>query len=251
MKWINKMNLASNGSAIVNRLLEESWDGDRYIGADYDGLKKTGYRIDFIEVLLNEQRHHCCYCLKQIDYTNITLEHVIPHKASTHEFSDYLTTSVLSNHVVHLSNFNRAQKEIPPPKYPHDIAYHNIIASCNSNAHCNHFRGSKFIAPLIFDPEVDKKVEYDSEGQIYSSEYDDSLFVLGLKSEDLRLYRKLWCSFANNAQNPASITEQDIEERIYDFIDDPDFDKFLGNFISEPSKKGTLLTFIWFYNYYK
>ena len=149
MKYIDKYIDETQGTQLIDKLLEDSWNEaeNRYVGVDYDGLSKPDCR----KLMLSEQQNLCCYCLGRIHSDNTTLEHIIPHKIEKEKFNEYLVVAVLTDNVIHKQDFDRNVKEIPPLKYPHDIAYHNLIASCDSKTHCNHFRGDKPIYPLIYE----------------------------------------------------------------------------------------------------
>ena len=164
MKYINKIPNEVLGKQIVDELLFDCWDNvyNIYKNADYLDLSRPHYKSRLQDLLLQEQSNLCCYCMKElVNYHTTTLEHIIPHKSKVGIFSSYLTRDELTNNVIHRDNFDRYTKVIPLVKYPHDIAYHNLIASCNSNIHCNNYRSDKKIEPLIFDANIETLVEYD------------------------------------------------------------------------------------------
>jgi len=258
MNFIDKSIHENQGNLIVDELLERSWiaDQNQYINANYeDGLCNNKYSSynDLTNILLENQHNNCCYCMKDITPAETTLEHIIPHKTKTQiEFNRYLVSNQLSNNVIYSSIFDKLTKIIPPLKYPHDVAYHNLVASCDSNSHCNHYRGNKYINTLFYDANIGEKIEYDDEGIAFSAEYIDDLAALGLSiTEDLKIYRKMWCEFSKTKADAEDVTEEDIEMLALTLKGDNKFERQLANFYGTPSKRQELLKYKWFFNYYK
>lgn len=259
MKHINKSTHQIAGNGVIDNLLRECWIDEQacYANADYDnGLcdnRKTS-KQDLMGVLLENQNHLCCYCMKHLmaDQTT-TLEHIIPHNIPSQEdFEEYLICPELTDNVIFRDNFEREIQVIPPQKYPHDIAYHNLVASCDSKIHCNNYRKSKFVRPLFYDSEIEDKIEYDAQGQIGSTEYSEELSKLGLlKNGELIIYRLMWSELARTRASVNDVTEEDIETQVFTMIDNPKFERLLNNFIGTPSKKEELLKYKWFFYYYK
>ncbi|MEB2778088.1 hypothetical protein SYJ56_22435 [Algoriphagus sp. D3-2-R+10] len=255
MQYIDKSILENRGKTIVNNLLKACWDNDenKYKNANYDTLSKDPFKTNFKEVLLEEQNNLCCYCMKNLSNNNTTtLEHIIPHKSKKEEFDIYNHPN-LNDNVLHMDEFRRDLNIIPPNKYPHDIAYHNLIASCDSNTHCNHGRGNKPIKVLIYNPNIHDEIEYNRKGHAYSEEYLDDLATLGISTnKNLILYRMIWSEIANNTTiNPKDLTDNKIEEIILNMDYADNFSKVIDIFFDSPSKKPELLKYIWFFTYYK
>ena len=168
MKYIDKSKNLPQGDEIIDQLLSESWNAEesRYIGADYDGLRAPLYKVPLTDLLLDEQRMTCCYCMKVLQSTDVTIEHIIPQGITMDDMENYLVVRELTDHLIHKDRFDRTVEQQHPDKYPHDIAYSNLLASCYSQEHCNHFRGSKEIKPFFFDPDIELKVKYDVAGLI-------------------------------------------------------------------------------------
>lgn len=255
MQYIDKSILEDRGKQIIDNLLNDCWHNDenKYIDADYATLSRYPFRTNFKAVLLEEQNEVCCYCMKKLENAHTTtLEHIIPHHASKEVFNTYNHPNFNAN-VIHLDDFDRELRIIPPDKYPHDIAYHNLIASCNSNTHCNHWREDKLIKPLIYNPNINTEIEYDSKGYAYSSEYLDDLETLGISvNKNLILYRLIWAEISKIKDiNINNMTEQQIEEILYELDYPVSFETIVSNFFSSPSKKPELLKYSWFFNYYR
>lgn len=252
MKHINKITNEAAGKLIVNELLSDSWDLNTYYGADYEGLKKPKYKSRFTGLLLTEQSNLCCYCMKEIELQKTTMEHIIPQDVSEDRFNDYLVVDELTDNVIFKGNFDKSSRIIPPPKYPHDIAYHNLVASCDSNAHCNHFRKNKTIRPFIYDSQVENKVKYNDNGIAHSDDYFNELAVTGISTSPLLIvYRKIWKILSTQIGNPNDVTTDDIEMIILTMEGGSNFTQLLSNFYGNPSKKEDLLKYKWFFDYYK
>ena len=249
MQYIDKSIRENEGKQIVNSLLNDCWNDNGYVGADYDTLCKPVYKKPFIDLLLDEQSKFCCYCMRELDKT--TLEHIIPQSASIQEFDKYIS-EILTNNVIHKDNFDKSNHVIPPAKYPHDIAYHNLIVSCDGNSHCNHHRGDNFIKTLFYDIEICQKVEYDSKGNAFSVEYFDDLETIGISTNPLLIiYRKILCEFAKIKESIEEISDDDILEIVATISLEDKYQNTLNNFWDSPSKRPDLLKYRWFFNYYK
>jgi len=248
MLFINKAINPILGTSVIDTFLGLCWNGAQYIGADYNTLPKNEIKT----ILLNEQANICCYCMRQLlnNYTT-TLEHVAPHQASIEEFDMYTSPFIVAN-VLHKSLFDRTTQLIPPAQYPHDISYHNLVASCDSNSHCNHYRGDCLILPLFYDNTVQTKVEYDDQGQVFSAEYLDTLAAVGVSTNnELVIFRRIWSELSNIKDDPEDVTEDDILEIIASMQTEVKYERTLNNFWGNPSKKPDLLKYQWFFHYYK
>ncbi len=258
MRYINKATHQFQGNQIIDRVLDTAWveDQNQFVNANYDdGLcnnQQLFYR-EFTAVLLGNQQHYCCYCMKYIDFDDTTLEHIIPHKTKTQDiFDSYLICAELNDHVMFSKYFDRTRKLIPPAKYPHDIAYFNLVASCDSNVHCNHYRSSKFIRPLFYDNGIANKVQYNFEGIAYCTEYDEELRSVGVSTNaDLRAYRKAWKILAETKDSLDEINDDDIDNVVFELIDHPYYERLLNNLTGENNKKELFKRYHWFFQYYK
>lgn len=252
MQYIDKLKYAKAGTRIADELLEESWNESDgcYYGADYDGLSKPRYKKELIRLLLAEQHDVCCYCMKNIDATDVCVEHIISQAACSDEVEPYFSAPELIQNVVHRSVFDFTTHRIPPEKYPHDIAYHNLIASCKSLAHCNNYRGKRPIKPLVYDPQIHNAILYDKQGNLFSENYSSDCDSLGLFTRLLRSYRRIWYHLSHLG-DAESITENDIERTLIEWAGEPDFVNIIEDFYGEPSKRNDLLKYKWFYFYYK
>ena len=257
MEYINKATHSLPGNIIIDELLDKCWilAQSRYVNADYEnGLKADRARkIALVNLLLENQANLCCYCMKVIQADDTTLEHIIPDSTNSQDkFDEYNGTPELDDNVIWDKSFDRKTKTIPPAEYPHDIAYYNLVASCDSDEHCNHFRGSTFIKPLFYDVDVKEKVIYDKQGRGGSDNYTAELNTLGLSgNEDLRIFRKLWGKLAENFDTVEDVGEDDVKSLVYDMIGEASFNRKLENFAGQPSQREVLMKYKWFFDYYK
>ncbi len=255
MKYIDKNKNVVRGTAIIDQLLSDNWLDDTYTNIDYDnGLnnKRKPYRNDLINELLVNQAHLCCYCMVEISLVDTTLEHIIPHKVALEDFESYLLAEELYNHVIHKKQFDKTTRLIPPDKYPHDIAYHNLIASCDANAHCNHFRGNKYVKPFVFDRNIENKVEYDAGGNVHS-EYEEDFVRLGLiKSKSpLKTIRIIWFNIAQQVNSLEEVKEATINDVINDLIEKIDDISIVENFTGNTPYRSQVMKYRYFFHYFK
>jgi len=254
MNYIDKIVNEKKGTAIINNLLNETWNDqeERYIDANYDTLCKPEYRQPLIEALLHEQNAYCCYCMQNLEESNkISLEHFIPKNCNQDTFARY-NHPIFTKNVIHTNSFDKGNKIIPPEKYPHDIAYHNLLVSCKNPVHCNLGRGNKFIRPLVYDDQIMKKVEYDRNGRIFSAEYFKEINQLNLSVEELRQFRQIWNIISKKYPDLdlKTITCQDLDIIVkgLSLLKNP---KLLENLFNSPKNIEKLLDYKWFYEYYK
>lgn len=248
MQCVNKQPNPGLGTTIIDNFLNTCWNGVEYITAYYDNLPKPPIR----QFLINEQNGMCCYCMKSLaDNHTTTLEHIAPHHCDANEFNKY-TLPIITQNAIHQSLFDRTTQLIAPGLYPHDIAYHNLLASCDSKTHCNNYRGDRFINSLFYDSLVAQRVEYDEEGNVFSSQYIDDLEIVGISTNPLLiLLRKIWHELAKKKVSVDDVTEDDILEVVAEIALAEKFQTTINDFWDNPSKKTDLLRYSWFFDYYK
>jgi hypothetical protein len=255
MKYIDKSINEIKGKSVINTLLKNCWSNSEalYFGADYDGLSKPQYRGNILKLILDEQQNLCCYCMKNIVNSSSTIEHLIPIGINKREFETYLVTHELKDNVIHKEAFDRTLNSIPPNLYPHDIAYHNLLGSCNSNIHCNNFRGNNTITPLIFDKQIANYVEYDNAGNAFSENYEDDLNTLGLTKSNspLRFIRKIWFELSKQFDNLEDISIENIDEIMQRLFLRSNNIKDIENFSGNTTYRAEITKYQWFFHYYK
>lgn len=205
---LNKDN--QDAIAYVSNFIDGQWqnDSNRYIGVGYDDgafNKATlkGY-------CLEEQNNVCCYCSREIENNPQTeLEHIIPRARNIDnvELQRYfLYSNILSQNIILQSEFSAATALQETPPFPHHIAYHNIVASCNGITFkssedftcCNRKREDDFIPPYNL---IQNNIFYLNDGTIYST-IDTTYFEQGipyksithlnLNKQTLKNIRRIW-----------------------------------------------------------
>ncbi len=212
---------------IRHNWLEQDEHGSyRYQNISFDAIKSPARR--FKAFFLDEQEQRCCYCCRKIGNSSTELEHIIPRALNTEtQFEPYYNHSnILRDNVVSQSSFSSAIAERNLPPFPHHIAYHNIVASCDgktfmandsSNFTCNRERKEKFIPPFNL---MNDCVSYLSDGTAcYNPDLPNQTYfnVLNLNKDILKQIRRLWYLFATSTLTLDNILEDrdlSIKEKI-------------------------------------
>ncbi|WP_121965002.1 hypothetical protein [Myroides sp. N17-2] len=203
----------TNTSAIkyVEDFINNNWlpyndnDDCKYINIDFRDIKNpvSTFKAFFVE----EQENICCYCSRKIlNDNNTELEHIIPYALSDIlEFQLYYDLSpILENNVMPQDTFINTLTKRILPKYPHRIAYHNIVASCNGQTFkgsegftcCNRERGNEFIPPFNL---IHNSISYLKDGTIVyleDLENQNGINILNLNKPLLQHIRRLWYLFS-------------------------------------------------------
>lgn len=269
MQFINKYQNREKGHRIIKSFIKEHWDDDcqKYVNLNYDELKRCK---KFQHLLLNEQQGYCCYCMRKIPPTDVTLEHVIPRnlggddEKKKKEFKYYMQFGYLKPRRIYYSPQIPASLKLHTPPYPHSIAYENLVASCNGriydggskcqlHACCNNFRGNEKIIPLFFLPRISQIVQYEKDGALtYDEEkYGASIDLLNLRHPTLFFIRKIWARIVtkdiNMSQVKSALEDEKIRQNIIDDLDIPRADE---NKLKLDMYWKLFLEFHWFYYYF-
>lgn len=170
----------------------------------YNGFRGSRGKHRLIDtVLMPEQSHLCCYCLKRLgDHADadVTIEHIIrrsiPDAASMTLYFHPLYSGLNAGNVCHSDDFVR--KNLRPLPYPHHVAYHNMAIACRN---CNSARGHQDVyAPFLF-PNIGIEVKYDrstgkatwaNDPHVPSLTDKFTLDKLNLNSKLLKAIRAIW-----------------------------------------------------------
>ena len=249
MQRINKNTLA--GNLVIDGVLNTAWsiEEGRYEGNIYYGLLNEESKGNLRTLFLKEQGNKCCYCLKEITQEEITIEHIIPQKVSEEEFNSYLTVPELSTQVIHKNAFDRSTLNIPPERYPHDLGYNNLIASCDSSTHCNNKRGNAFISPFMYDDTLLQDISYEPFGSVFTTTTE--IDALKLNNDFLKMVRRLWHLIAKKIDTLDEILNQNTLQNILDELIINEGEKYIETFTGETSKVSEVYRYKWFFNYYK
>lgn len=209
MEYIDKNKSRLWAHKLIRDFLKRRFDED---GKFPDDLY-AAFRADpecknaFVEKLLEDNNHRCCYCMRDIKGT--TLEHVVLNSTKTKDkYDEYfqMESELEKDNMMLAKDFLENPKEVPP--FPHTITYENLIPSCfgylptGSSKCCNNYRGEKFVHPLVFRKNISAEVTYRADGSITWSE-DPELVVptltkLGLDCMELKAIRRIWFYLASN-----------------------------------------------------
>lgn len=265
----------TNQSAIdfVTQFIDNNWleqnDGSyKYQNISYANIKNpvTIFRGFFVD----EQSNKCCYCCREIANNSSTeLEHIIPRaKSEIMNFLPYYELSnILQNNVVPQNTFESTIIQLNKPPFPHHIAYHNIVASCNGRTFessndftcCNRKRKNDFVPPLNLMPD---SIEYLPDGTIiYTREPQNRQYfeILNLSKDILKNIRRLWYLFSQSELTISQVLDDhfttSINEKITRFaiaysptiLED---NKLKGTF-SNQSIWNIFKDYSFFFDYYK
>lgn len=257
MQYINKSENAVKGYQIVDNLKEDAWNDEeqKYIDFNYNGLGKAQYRDEIIKLTLQEQGDYCCYCMKMVTPPETSLEPIIPQIVSKEDFHKYLIVNELKENIFHKDELIPQNKLEKLEKYPHDIAYHNLVASCRSKFHCNSKRGNHYIEPIMYYEKIGSMVVYEKNGSMSSENLDPFLEdILGLNQDYLKSIRKLWQLLAKKFEsipNPMDLTRL-LEDMIDEAIaTDDDVVMFIERFTGNNNLSKEFRKYEWFFSYYK
>ncbi len=232
MTTINKNPLSPASLAIAD-LLNNNWS---VANAEYNIPSYTEITDTIRALFANEQGNLCCYCMRKISTleNSVTLEHIIPQSADTTEAAKYQTAAApLKNWVIHKILFDRNSRiDIPPAApfssakpQPHNIAYYNLIASCNEDKTCNKKRGTNYIAPFLHDSAKVALLKYTVNGVLsgYQAPTGETLpdfegiANLGLHNPNIwNFIREIWYHLSRNTKftQATDVQAADIETQI-------------------------------------
>jgi hypothetical protein len=249
MLRINKNTPA--GNLVIDGVLNLAWSEieNRYEGDLYYGLINSPVKNQLANLFLVEQANRCCYCMKEINAGEVSLEHIIPQRATLEEFNPYLTVSELSDTVIHNNNFDRNNLVIPPPRYPHDLGYNNLIASCDSSSHCNNKRGKGFISPFMYNDAMINDISYEPFGGLFTTSVE--VEALKLNNDLLKMIRKLWYLIAKKMETLIGLNNKEDLQTIVDEIIANEDEKFIETFSGAASRVSEVFHYRWFFDYYK
>ena len=200
MQYIDKDSNRGDGDKITKAYLRKIFineEGYQRYPVDYNDSfrklpkgKEDTYYKQMTQVLLDNQSHYCCYCMRRLTGDgDTTLEHIIPQSVDVDSVGYYQRDvfPMLGDQHIELSDL--FSKEINPDlsRLPHTVCYDNLVASCHgtfpvvkrgqceekAGHSCNHPRGDKPILPLFFLNNIDTIVLYKTNGEVYANEESD------------------------------------------------------------------------------
>ncbi len=261
MEYINKAipDIKQKAHKLLKRFIEGQWqqDANCYVNLAYEHFDNK----ELCKLLLNEQNHYCCYCMKHILDTETTLEHIIPNKATNPTiFNQYDPYGDISTNVFFWENSMRVSRLSKMPPFPHILAYENLVASCNgyipdkgSAKCCNNKRGSKNIIPIFYIANTNE-FKYDVDGKINCdhAKYGNTISHLSLEEPTLQLFRRCWLNLPSQ-YDALDVIEASEDTSLRDIIiDDMDLSKIDVSdktTIRNKTYWKTFMNYFWFYLY--
>lgn len=275
MEFIDKSINQAAGNLLVNNFLTSRWNNlnNSYSQINYSTHPNHPFRLSLRDslrqLLLNEQKNMCCYCMKRIDIISTTLEHIVPKSTSTlADLNQYTHFDIIRDYVCLQSVFDNASLELNTPPFPLEIAYENLAASCDGRLidgvprdttakFCNNFRGSELVEPMFYLANVGTEIEYKPAGLLVprNVSYNSSIQKVNLNYDTLEKIRQVWYH----------ISVESIDD-IENAITETDRNAILTvNLISLPQARrmqliadfktetfwNILLQYKWFYSYYQ
>lgn len=270
MKFIDKTLNKTTGNQLVNAFITSRWNSltNRYIQINYLGQAfKQSLRTPLKALLLNEQNHLCCYCMRQLmNDDTTTLEHIVPKSTNTVvALNRYSHIPIILNNVCLQAVFDNTNVQLNTPPFPLEIAYENLTASCKGNFPggatyhiCNHKRGNNFIEPLFYTSSIETDIVYRKAGLMDSSNnsHNSSIITLNLNYDSLEKIRQVW--YHISVENLADIESADTELKrniilTLNLVSVSDARR-RANLIADFKTQtfwNILLQYKWFYNYYQ
>lgn len=212
MEFIDKINQVGFYPHYLN-FETNKWNAviNEYGAYNYKGFS-TAFKNTIKGVLIKEQNHLCCYCMKHLEVNDSSsIEHLYPNNPQPHNsFVSYGVTCIEKK------LFDFTTRKVPTPlldNLPHDISYYNLLACCKL---CNNTRGTNEIRSFVFDTSVKKEFLYNDKGNVFSALYQDEIIKIGLANDYYVYYRRLWKYIAKtntvlNFSNPNRL--KDIVKR--------------------------------------
>lgn len=169
MEFIDKSINQAAGNLLVNNFLTSRWNNlsNNYSQINYSTHPNHPFRLSLRDLLkqllLKEQKNICCYCMRQLNNDDrTTFEHIVPKSVKTQvKLNEYTHYPIIGNNVCLQSVFDNATTQLNTPPFPLEIAYENLVASCNGRIidgqlkdttpkFCNNYRLSNLVEPLFY-----------------------------------------------------------------------------------------------------
>lgn len=278
MKFIDKSLNKAEGNLLVDEFLDSRWcDSTKsYSKIDYSTHPTHPFKLQLRDalrqLLLTEQKKLCCYCMRSIDDNTTTFEHIVPQSTNTEaELSRYTHFPIIGDNVCLQSVFENATEKRNTPPFPLEIAYENLVASCNGRVNdgiprdktpkfCNNKRKNNFIEPLFFVSTIENEIRYKKGGLLLfplKDAYDESISEpnLNLNYDTLKRIRQVW--YYIRVENIEDIENANTEAERNEIL--------TVNLMGLPQAKrnqliadfttkkfwNILLQYKWFYNYFR
>lgn len=274
MKFIDKTLKKIAGNSLVDDFLNSRWSKTTncYSEINYSTDPTHSFRVvrdDVRQLLLDEQQNLCCYCMRIIDDNSATFEHIVPKSTTTQpKLDQYTHFPIIRDNICLQSVFENANTELNTPPFPLEIAYENLVVSCDGRVvdgipkdrtakFCNNYRGNNLIEPLFYISTIETDIKYRKAGLLFSTDstYDASINTLNLNYVSLQRIRQVWyhISVENIVDIENAVTEVDrntiLTVNLMSLRQDVR-NQLIADFKTE-TFWNILLEYKWFYNYFR
>lgn len=246
MEFIDKISKESEANKIIDTFIDNGWEDslNRYINITFNDIKPLIKKF-----LLKAHSNRCAYCMKHIEEGDMTIEHIIPESfkaINQSDFNKYLELdSCLINNVTLKDIFATTKRKKLTPPYPHDIAWYNLIPSCNSNQCCNLYRSKKFVKPFLLNRNEVQKIKYSLQGRCYSLEYIDDIEKLNINNLELVLIRSIWF-YLRNKVTKDQLAQSELILSYITLYDEEN--KGLSGTFADQKRYKLLMDYVYFYD---
>ena len=251
-------------------------------GEAFADTGKTGW----LNVLLDEQNHHCCYCMRRLGNDEVSVEHVVPEKFDNQdentEYAFYAGKACCINDFVELGSlvaqrtFANSAAVAAMTRFPHLVAHSNMTAACTDEKRdgneigccCNNHRGNARILPLMLMADVEQNVEYSDDGtlQVLYPNTDnivaETIARLNINNDTLKEVRYLWRLISQTDYSREDLLQMNQMQRIKLFkqmfgvqafaVINLNYQKYADGINSSTNVYWNLLMqYDWFLNYYR
>lgn len=233
MKEIDKTIYRDAFNQYTRAFIKAAWNGSEFyppleLKVCYESFSNKKWKLTslpgsaysgWLDILMHEQDSRCCYCMRRLSNSEVSVEHLIPESFTNLDKDDefafyYEMVPGLSELVVDSGQIGRSLAANPSDidtvsGMPHLIAHSNLFAACNCHygCSCNNHRGNNRILPMMLMSGVDSWVKYEINGKISILHDDiqlvsDTLKHLDLNSKTLVIIRHLWYLFTKQNIQP-------------------------------------------------
>lgn len=245
MQYIDKSSLiySSRFNSISNRLLDTNTNSYKDVGdADRAAMKN---------VLRDEQNGFCAYCMQSL--ITGTNDHIIPRSVNVRRFPALIRQGNYRHDIVHTHSWSRAvhiSANGQVKYYPHDIAYGNLVLTCEE---CNSRKDNKEIKPIFFNNPTEVSYNADGKMKMPANAFCEEIRAYLNETANCK-WRCLWYKAQNAGVTDVQIcnaTDKIARTKLLRQIfgrEDLTVDQFR---LANDSNWNLLVSFRWFYRYFQ
>ena len=238
MRYIDKSIQRDSFNEYTRQYLHDCWNDtdacfipklgslDSYRGFSHKKYKLNPLRNNspfngWLDILMQEHERLCCYCMRRLAPSEVSVEHLVPESFSGLNEADEIAfyeryVSEIRRHVMLGGEMDRLAEEEGTvdidalTRMPHLVAHSNLFPACDNKigCSCNNHRGNRRILPMMLMEDVDTWVAYNDDGSVSILHADiestqNTLKYLDLDSGTLKSIRHLWYLFSRIKVCPA------------------------------------------------